>query len=233
MPAPHVVLQSVVEGLKQSGRLPDNTSYSTWELDETGGQSNVRLPVIEVTPIDVIRSSPHNTDFVSYSTNDSGEEIGYIFHAQFEMPVQIDVWTAEGDRYDPREIGEKIRYALYKYDDKQLGRDLPHPEKTSQAIGGLERFVLDDGSIQNDLSMHPALRRWRQTAMIWFYEEIDTAEEYGEETPISTVKTGSGDIIASDTPSQVESVSVDSVTENGIILFDATPNTESYADQFA
>lgn len=228
----HTVLQSLVTALKESGRLPSATTYSTWELDQDNGQANVKPPVVEITSIDVARSRPHNTDLIDHVTNDDGQEIGYLFRALFEMPVQIDVWTAEGDRYNPKEIGEQIRYALYEYDSAQLGNPLPDPDDPSTPLDGIDHFTLDDGQVANDLSMTPALRRWRQSAEVWFHETINTAAEYGPESPVTTVKSGDGDVIASDDPSEVEQIDVASVTQNGVILYDATPGTESTADDY-
>lgn len=226
------VMDSILTAIQESGRMPSSMSYSTWELDAEGGQSNVRTPVIEITPINTVRSRPHNTDFIDFATNQNGEQIGYIFRGKFEMPLQIDIWTQEGSKYSPRELGGKLKMALYEYDDLQLGRPLPDPNNPSQSANDIDRFIIEDGEPANDLTMTPSLRRWRHNLEVWFSEYINTAEEYGAETPIRTVKSGSGDVIASTNKSDVTEMKVDSVTSNGMILYDATPNTDSSADNY-
>lgn len=218
MVKPHTVVESVKTAVKQSGRLPDSTSYATFELDEDGGQANVRPPAIEITMPTTVRSTPNNTDFYKYATDDNGNHIGYIYRARFEMTVELDVWTAEGDGFDPDTIGREVRNALYEYDSRQLGRELPDPSAPSNKLSSISHLEVGDGEVRNDLSMTPALRRWRQTLTVNFYEEVNTADEYGSENYVTNVITPkSGDMKSG---SSVE------------IIYDATPNTESAADQY-
>lgn len=217
MTRPDTVLKSVKTALKESGRLPDSTSYATFELDQEGGQSNVRPPVVEITVIDAVRSRPHNTDLVDYATDGSGNRIGRIYHALFEMEFQIDVWTAEGDPFDPHTIGEEVRRTLYRYDAHQYDDSLPDPETPSTALDGIDYFSVDDGTVENDLAMTPALRRWRQTGEVWFHEEVNTAQAYGpEDYVVNVVGPKDGDFEAG---------------TDVALVFDATPNEESAADQ--
>lgn len=216
MTDPQCVLESIKYALKSSDRLPDSTSYATFEIDEDGGQSNVRPPVVEITAPDVIRNDRHNTNFIRYATDDAGNHIGYVYHALFEMDVEIDVWTAEGDGYDPDEIGRAVRNTLYQYDNKQY--DDPLPDPNGGTLDDVDRFVVSNGGVRNDLTMTPALRRWRQTGEVWFREVINTAEEYGEEDYITTV-------IAPEDGKMESGTDVE-------IIFDATPNEDSTADQY-
>lgn len=216
MARPDEVLQSVKHAIDTSGRLPDVTSYATFEMDTDGGQSDVRPPVVELTVNGVIRNNPNNTDLHHYATDSNGNQIGYVFRAQFDMEIVIDVWTAEGDGYSPDEIGREIRNALYQYDDKQLGKNLPDPN--GGIMKDVTHFNLGNGSVENDLTMTPALRRWRQTADVWFHEEIDTSEEYGAEDYVV-------DVIVPEDGKMEAGTDVE-------IIFDATPNTESAADQY-
>lgn len=214
MVRPDTVLKSVKTAIKESGRLPDSTSYSTFEIDADGGQADVRPPVVEITIIDTVRSRPHNTDFVGTITDDSGNDIGRVYRALFEMNIQIDVWTAEGDKYNAHEIGQEVRRALYFHDEYVTADPLPDPDDPSQAVGGIDYFTVGDGSVENDLSMTPALRRWRQTAEVWFSEQVSTDETY-----ITTVE--------KPTPGGAEAG-----TEGVEVVFDATPTEESTADQY-
>lgn len=197
MARPDTICKSIKTALKESGRLPDATSYSTYELDTEGGQSNVRPPVVEITVISSARSRPHNTDLSGYVTDDDGNRIGKIFNALFEMTVQIDVWTAEGDKFDPYDIGQSIRTALYQYDDHMVGDCLPDPDDPTTDLERIDRFSVNEGSVENDLSMTPALRRWRQTAEIWFSEQVRT-----DDTSVSVINTPSAGSATSDPDSQ-------------------------------
>lgn len=218
MVRPQTVRRSVKEAIKSSDRLPNETTYATFELDQTGGQSNVRPPAVEIQTIDAIRVRPHNSDLHAMATDANGNEIGYIFRAQFEMELEIDVWTREGAGYDPDEIGHELRFALYEYDNTQLANPLPDPDNPSETLSDVSHFFLNEGAVADDLTMTPALRRWRQTADVWFYEEIDTSQEYGEQDFIADVTTPEdGDMVGG------------SVVD---VLFDATPSIESEADNF-
>jgi len=189
MARPDTVLKSIKTAIKQSGRLPNSTSYATFELDSTGAQSNVRPPIVEITNTSTIRSRPHNTDFSGFATDNAGNHIGRIYDALFEMEIQIDVWTAAGDDYDQKEIGGAVRRALYQYDSVQVDDKLPDPSDPDTTLGDIDYFTVDEGSPANDLSMTPALRRWRQSGEVWFRERVNTAEEYGADDFIASVKT--------------------------------------------
>lgn len=211
-------MQSITTAIEQSRRLPTSTTYTTYEIDEDGAQADLRPPIVEVTPASTARTEVNNTDFCGYATDDNGNQIGYIYRSTFEMSVQIDIWTVEGGRYDPYDMGSKLRSALYQYDDRQLGDPLPDPESPSQPYDAIDHFSLDGGETRNDLSMTPALRRWRQTAEVWYHDEINTAEEYGESDFISNVVyPGDGDFVGGTT---IE------------IVFDASPNQDSDADNY-
>lgn len=217
MATPDTVLRSVKEAIKSSGRLPRETSYAIFELDMDGGQANVRPPVVEITTVDTIRSTAMNTDFVGYATDNAGNDIGYIYRAGFEMPVQIDVLTAEGDPYDPNELGTELRRALYRYEDRQYDDGLPDPD-SSGVLEDVTGVTIDSGSPVPDLDMTPALRRWRQSVTVTFEEVIDTSSEYEELDYIDTVHTPGDD-----------DVSGGSTVE---ITFDATPSQTSPADSY-
>lgn len=213
---PDTILRSVKEAIKSSGRLPDSTTYAVFELDETGGQANVRPPIIEITTQDTVRSDSVNTDFVGYSTDGNGNHVGRIYRAPFEMPIQIDVITAEGDGYDPSSIKNAVKMALYEYEDRQEDANLPDPDG-SGVLADVNQFQLMDGQPNNDLGMTPALRGRRQGATVWFEEVIDSAVEYGESEYIGSVVTpADGDAVGSG----VE------------IIFDSTPSESSPADTY-
>lgn len=218
MAFPDTILRSIKEAIKSSGRLPESTSYAVFELDQDGGQANVRPPIVEITTVDRLRSSSMNTDFVGHSEDSSGNHIGRIYRALFQMPVQINVITAEGDGHDPKEIGKDIRFALYRYEDRQEGDPLPDPDSTGD-IGDVNRFQLAEGGPNDDLGLTPALRGSQEQANVWFEEVIDTAEEYGKKDFVETVDVPTADGFVGGSGS-VE------------IVFDASPSQTSTADSY-
>lgn len=188
MVTPQTVLRSVKEAIKSSDRLPKSTSYAVFELDFDGGQADVGTPVVELTSVDTLRSNSVNTDFVGYSQDGSGNDHGIIYRAGFQMPITINVITAEGDGHDPKEIGNEIRLALYQYEDRQEGAALPDPD-SSGSLSNITHFELSPAEPNNDLTMTYAMRGWQQSAQVWFEEVIDTAKEYGAKEHVSVVKT--------------------------------------------
>jgi len=217
MAGPGTVLRSIKEAIKDSDRLPSATSYGTFELDFQGGQANVRPPVVEITTVDVIRSDTVNTDFVGYSQDENGNDIGRIYRAGFEMPVEVRIVTAEGGDYDPVDMGGKVRLALYRYEDRQEHDPLPDPDGTG-ILADVTHFELGDGGTDDDFGMTPALRGWRQEIDVWFEEVIDTAEEYGEEDYVVTV----------DSPKAGEEEAGTTIA----IVYDVSPNQASEADEY-
>lgn len=222
MARPDTVLDAIVEAIRTSGRpeIPSSTSYATFQLDTDGGQANVSPPVIEVTPIGAVRNDPHNTALVGHSTDDNGNKIGYIFEAPFDMEFQLDVWTAEGDGHDPDDIGRGVRFALYEYDGTFDAGPYPKtlPDPDGGVVDDIGHLSIDEGSPEPDLTMTPALRRWRTLGSCRFVERVDTAQEYGAEDYVTTVTSpGDGDLSGG--------TDVD-------IVFDATPSSESTADTY-
>lgn len=215
MPAPDDILWGIKEAIKSSGRLPSSTTYAIFELDPEGGQSNLYPPIVEITTEDTVRSTSLNTDRVGPSLDDNGNEVGYIYHAGFEMPVTIDVVTAEHDEYDPHELARDVRYALYQYEDRMENAALPDPD--GGTLSNVSSFQMMNGQPANDLGMTPAMRRWRQSAEIRFTEVVDTADEYGLKDYVKTVHLPDGDAVDG--------------TEFEIVL-DGTPSTASPADDW-
>lgn len=215
---PNTVLRSIKEAIKSSGRLPEATTYAVFDLDQDGGQANVRPPIVELTTVDTLRSTSLNTDFVGYSEDANGNQIGHLYRSAFQMPIQINVMTAEGGDYNRDEIGNEIRTALYEYETRQEDADLPDPDNTGP-LSDITRFQLGNAQPNDDLTMTPALRGWMQQADVWFEEVIDTAVEYGEKPFVETV----------DVPAPDEGVGGASIS----IVFDTTPSQSSTADDHA
>lgn len=186
---PDKVLDAIARALQDSGRLPTEMSYLTREADVSGQDANIDLPLTEIQVVSNIRANRHNTDFVDWSTNASGEHIGKIFEAVFGMRVQIDIWTVPGGGYDPHALGHDARLCLYEYDAAQRG--VSFLDEGGNPIEDIKYFVLGDGEPVPDFASDYTVRRWRMDAHVEFVEVVDTASEYVEEYPIKTADTPS------------------------------------------
>lgn len=175
---PKAVVERVVDAIEKSGELPDSTNYVGYEPDMSS--EAIKLPVVEASPTSEARISEHNTDEVGRLTDQDGNEVSRVYHALYQLTVEVSIWTAHGSRYDSRELGDSIYRALYQYDSSGPGRNLA-PE--------VWRVRLGDGSPDDDLTTNPSLRRWTQDIDIWAYEEFASDEDY----IINVVRPGSGD----------------------------------------
>lgn len=179
MVTPLEALNRLKYGLEQSGELPDSVTYIVQEADFDGTNANLKLPVIQLTPVTSARITDFNTDQVSVVEDDNGNAIGRRFHAEYQMTIQIDVLTVDGRTRDDESIqslSDSIRRALYQYDS--AGIDNPVPDKNGKATDSIWRFVSNQGQRADDESMNPTLRRWRQDVDLWSYEEFTTTEDY-------------------------------------------------------
>lgn len=197
MTSPRESLEAVKRAIDSAGRLPEEISYLLHEADAAGQDSDVSLPLIEIQPLTSERVNPNNTDFVGFTTDDAGNHTGRIYRSQYELSAQIDVWTAQGGRYSPDDLGEAVRRSLYQH--ASHGPDKPFRDENEQVIDSMFRFELGDGERADDLVQTPTLRRWRQDVVIWAYEEFKTTEDY---------------IVSVDYPSDLHDSDGDNVIEN-------------------
>lgn len=173
MASPETLKESLAEALRSSELLPDGT-YVTEEVDTQGLHSNIRLPLYEVTIVSSIWLNPHNTDFVDYVEDEEGNEVGRIYDSEYQMTLQVDIWTAAGSQHDVSVISDNLRRVLYQYESSGPERRLPHPE--GGEVSDVWRFAVTDGGRNDDLSMSPSLRRWTQDIEVWSFERFNTAE---------------------------------------------------------
>lgn len=172
MATPTEILELVRDALKASGNLPSSTTYIVQEHDGDGVEGNVRLPVVQVTPVTNVSLNEFNTDLAGYVTDDAGNQVGRIYHAEYQMTVQIDVITVDGrtsEDEDIRNLSTALRDALYSYDSAGPSRQLAE---------SIWKFTLADGERVDDTATTPTMRRWRQDVDLWTHEEFDTTEDY-------------------------------------------------------
>lgn len=180
MVAPQTVLESLATALHESGRLPDETTYATLELDADGAQSDVEPPIVELTLANLACILDRNTELVGYETDANGNHIGRIYRENFELQAQLDCLTADGSQYDAREMGQQLRAALAQYDSAKLADPLPDPE-TGTPLSAVWHVSAEGSSRPNDLSMTPALRRTQTEVVCRFSEEYASTDYHGPE----------------------------------------------------
>lgn len=161
------VIKAVVAVIRDSGRLPDSTNYIGYEPNiDTDA---IKLPLVEVVTTSSARISEHNTDQQGVIEDDSGNVVGKVFHELYQLSIEVNVWTAEGSKYDPNVLSDSVYSALYPYDSSGPGKSLAED---------VWRVRIGDGSPDEDFGTSPTLRRWSQEVDIWAYETFTTDEEY-------------------------------------------------------
>ncbi|AGM11346.1 hypothetical protein M199_gp016 [Halogranum tailed virus 1] len=172
MATPTEILYHVRDALKASGELPSSTSYIVQEHDGGGIEGNLKLPVVQITPVTSVNLNEFNTDLSGYVTDENGNEVGRIYHAEYQMTVQIDVITVDRRTSEDEQIEQlstNLRNALYWYDSAGPSRQLAE---------SVWKFSVEDGERVDDTTTTPTMRRWRQDVDLWTYEEFDTTEDY-------------------------------------------------------
>lgn len=179
------VLDAIVRGIEQSGRLPADVSYLSQEPDPRGTSSWIMVPAVVVQEVSTVRDDSRVTDLVGYITDDEGSQIGRIWQASYEMEVQIDVHTAAGadPPKDVETLERRVQRALQRYDSQMRQDSFPDGEGGFE--GGIREFTLGESHPENDLTQAPSLMRQRLSAFVSFVDRLNEVEEYG---PLPTIK---------------------------------------------
>lgn len=176
MVAPADSMKTVARAIANSGNLPSDMSLLLHEADADNQDADVDIPLLEIELVDSERVHPNNTDLVGWKVDDDDNRIGRIYHSEYELTLEIDVWTAANDDYDANEMGKAVRNALYPY--SSYGPQQSFTDENGQPIDEIFRFVISDGTRSDDLIQTPTVRRWRQEVELWAYEEFETTEDY-------------------------------------------------------
>lgn len=199
MVAPRHAMEAVARAVANSGELPSEMSLLLQEADATADDADVDLPLLEVQPLLVDNVVVSNTDFVGWVTDDNGNQTGRIYFSEYEMTIELNIWTTKNDGYDPDDLGNKLREALYPY--SSYGPDQPFLDDEQNPIDQITYFRFDNGERTDDLIQTPTVRRWSQEVELWACEEFRTDEDY-----ITTVDyPSSGDFNDSDGDGTVDS----------------------------
>jgi len=197
MVSPRDSMEIVARSVANSGLLPSEMSLLLHEADMSYEDADVDLPLLEVLPADVEHVVVHNSDLVGYVTNDEGGRVGRIYESEYEMTIEINIWTSSDDGYDPDELGEQLRQALYKY--SSYGPQKPFLDEYGEPINQITYFHLGDGGRSDDLIRTPTVRQWSQEVELWGCEEFRTTDEDpigGVTVPSSGDLSGSNDSIS-------------------------------------
>lgn len=164
---PREVIESLVGAVKDTGRLPSEMNYVGYEpnIDTEA----IKLPMLEVNTLSEARISEHNTDEVGVKQDSDGNDVGRVFHALYQLTVEVNVWTAQGSKYDPDVLGDQVYASLYNYDSSGPKRSL---------ADDVWRVRVGDGEPDPDFATSPTLRRWSQEVEVWAYESFSVDEDY-------------------------------------------------------
>jgi len=121
------LIEAIGHALRNSDQLSDDVTVVTQELDVTGSDASVSLPVVECMLTTVDREHTHNTEFVGWEYDDDGRKIGRLFEEQFSMEATIDVTTVQGSQTDVRTLLSNVQTALAPYETAKTGVPLPAP----------------------------------------------------------------------------------------------------------
>jgi len=164
------ILDAIIYELKESPSIPDALSYIDREPDiDTDA---IKLPVLEVSLIDTTKDRDLTSDFVGFKKDDSGRDVGRVYHSSYLARIEISVWTAQGSRYDPEELSDRVRTVLYRFDTQVNNEPLVHPEKGE--LTEIWDFAVEDGSHTDDLTTTPPLRKWTERIEVYAIEEHST-----------------------------------------------------------
>lgn len=176
MTTPRDALKAVARTIANSGELPSEMSVVLQEADTENEHADIDLPMIEIQLSEVDNVVLNNSDLIGFITNDNGNRTGRIYHSDYEMTITIDIWTTPDDGYDPDDLGERLRKALYPHVSK--GPQEPFLTDDGDEIDDISYFEFGLGDRVDDLLQTPNVRLWSQEVELWAAEEFHTDEEY-------------------------------------------------------
>jgi hypothetical protein len=181
---PHNVIDGIGRAVHDAAQTPTDIDVLTERADLSALGGTVSTPFYTAAIVSQIRTRKSNTDFVRWALNTSGEKIGKILDATWNMDVQIDIWVAEGDdRYNVTHLGHQLQRALYRYDNEVRGDLLPGPDGT--VMETVDEVTVTDGQRNDDLTTSPTARRWRQSVEASFRDRVNTVDLYG---PVDVIR---------------------------------------------
>jgi len=176
MVAPQDAMKAVARSINDSTNVTNDINILLQEVDLAYQDADVSLPVAEFQLTSVDNVTVHNTDFAGFVTDGNGNRTGRVYQSDYELTADIRVWTVPDDTYDPDDIGDDVRSALYEHSSRGPGK--PFLDGSGNKIDDITHFVLGPGERNDDLIMDPTARRWTQQIELWAYEQFETTEDY-------------------------------------------------------
>jgi len=162
--------------------MPSQLTYATVELDADGNHSTVSLPFIEFTFDAFERDRSHNTDRVGETQAKDGSQSGYVYEEWYDARIVASVETVPQLDYTHRDLAERLRKSLYRYDVHGPGHALPDPEHPTTSLNGVSEFAVDTVTPTNDFGSSPSRRAQSVEIDVGFEHQYTSAElgiEYG------------------------------------------------------
>ena len=173
------VILSIKDGIEEHDVLPEHTDFLKYEEDMLGEDANVSLPLVQLDQITVDYLNEWNTDRIGYMVNDQGQQVGRVYHNEYELSLEIDLWTAAQSRYDVNELGTALRRWLYRHDKGSAGVPLPFEmgeyyieddDGNQVRLDDVWDFRLVSAERADDITGSPTIRRWRYQIDIASFE---------------------------------------------------------------
>jgi hypothetical protein len=171
MATPTEIVEEIVTALEDSEAMPDGVSYLQQTYDGENLDANVPIPVVQLSIPAATSITEFNSDSVGFVKDDEGNNIGRIYHSEYELTVQADIISVD-ELSDPEKriesLIESLRTALYEYDSSGPAEEL-HED--------IWKFELGTGERSDEINKTPTVRRWVQDIECWSYEEFRTTED--------------------------------------------------------
>lgn len=176
MVSPKTAAGTIENAIEQDSSLLNSVNDVIFrDPDLEGEDSHLKSPFMAIYPIDIARSSPHDTERVGYVTDDSGDRIGEVFRGSFDLPLQLDIYVAAGDEHnDASELGWELTKLLRPYDERNEALTLP--DENGDPVTDVTHFRAGDGERADDLTRSPSVRRWRHEAMLQFVDDVEATD---------------------------------------------------------
>jgi hypothetical protein len=162
------IIDAFLYAFQVSNRVPDDITYVGYmpNIDTEA----IKLPILHIEIIDRSEIGSLNTDFIEYYKDDNGNDIGKVYESMFDVNLEISVWTAQGSRHDPREIGNYVRDEIYTYTKKGPEKKLVSPN--GETLDEVWHVTLDEAFHTDDMGTSPVLRRWQQNVRVRASEQF-------------------------------------------------------------
>ena len=169
MVSPKEAVNKIGVAISEENRLPSNMGVVFHEADTENDDADVDMPLLEFEISESSRPQLVNTDLVGHKLDDDGNQVARIYKSDYELTININLWTAGQSGNDPDDLGAALRQALYPYTSHGPGKSLDDD---------IYHVVINGGSRNDDLIQTPTVRRWSQEIELWAHEEFRTDEDY-------------------------------------------------------